>query len=83
MRQGNGRIPLSRGAQRATLYHPVWTRAIKAPGDVALALVTFALLGLWNIPAWLVVVIAALGGTVLGALCVARRSGVTSSQRQI
>jgi len=56
------------GLLLAALYHPVWTSAIKAPGDFALALVTFALLALWSVPAWLVVVIAALGGVALRAL---------------
>jgi chromate transporter len=56
------------GLLLAALYHPVWTSAIKTSADLALALVTFALLALWAIPAWLVVVIAAVGGAVLGAL---------------
>jgi chromate transporter len=56
------------GLLLAALYHPVWTSAIQAPLDLALALVTFALLALWNVPAWLVVVIAALGGAVVGRL---------------
>jgi chromate transporter len=56
------------GLLLAALYHPVWTSAIKTSVDLALALVTFALLALWSVPAWLVVVIAALGGAVLGAL---------------
>jgi chromate transporter len=56
------------GLLLAALYHPVWTSAIKTSADLALALVTFALLALWSVPAWLVVVIAALGGAVLGAL---------------
>ena len=56
------------GLLLAALYHPVWTSAIETPADLALALVTFALLALWGVPAWLVVVIAALGGAVLGAV---------------
>ena len=56
------------GLLLAALYHPVWTSAIKTSADLALALVTFALLALWGLPAWLVVVIAALGGAVLGGL---------------
>ena len=56
------------GLLLAALYHPVWTSAIKTSLDLALALVTFALLGLWSVPAWLVVVIAALGGALLGVL---------------
>ncbi len=55
------------GLLLAALYHPVWTSAIKTAPDVASALVAFALLALWNLPAWLVVAIAALGGAALGA----------------
>ena len=54
------------GLLLAALYHPVWTSAIRTSMDLALALVTFTLLGLWSVPAWLVVVIAALGGALLG-----------------
>jgi chromate transporter len=56
------------GLLLAALYHPVWTSAIKTSADLALALVAFALLALWDVPAWLVVVIAAVGGAVLGGL---------------
>ncbi|HKQ66858.1 MAG TPA: chromate transporter, partial [Methylomirabilota bacterium] len=56
------------GLLLAALYHPVWTSAIKTPADFALALAAWALLALWNAPAWLVVVIAALAGAVLGVL---------------
>jgi chromate transporter len=54
------------GLLLAALYHPVWTSAIKTSADLALALVAFALLALWSCPAWLVVLMAALGGAVLG-----------------
>ena len=54
------------GLLLAALYHPVWTSAIKAPTDVGLALVMFGLLTLWSLPAWLVVIIAALAGAALG-----------------
>ena len=56
------------GLLLAALYHPVWTSAITTSADLGLALVTFALLALWSVPAWLVVVIAALGGALLRAL---------------
>ena len=56
------------GLLLAALYNPVWTSAIKTSLDLALALVAFLLLALWSVPAWLVVVIAALGGAGLGAL---------------
>jgi chromate transporter len=54
------------GLLLAALYHPVWTSAIKTSADLALALIAFGLLALWSVPAWLVVLIAALGGAVLG-----------------
>ena len=53
------------GLLLAALYHPVWTSAIHTPADVALGLVDFALLALWKLPPWLVVVLSALGGAVL------------------
>jgi chromate transporter len=61
------------GLLLAALYHPVWTSAINTSTDLALALVTFALLALWNVPAWLVVVIAALGGAALRVLTPIRK----------
>jgi chromate transporter len=56
------------GLLLAALYHPVWTSAIRAPGDFALGLVDFLLLAFWKFPPWLVVVLSALGGAVLGRL---------------
>jgi chromate transporter len=56
------------GLLLAALYRPVWTSAIHAPGDFALGLVDFLLLAFWKWPPWLVVVLSALGGTVLGRL---------------
>jgi chromate transporter len=56
------------GLLLAALYRPVWTSAIHAPGDFALGLMDFLLLVFWKWPPWLVVVLSALGGTVLGRL---------------
>jgi len=56
------------GLLLAALYHPVWTSAIHAPADFALGLVDFLLLAFWKWPPWLVVVLSALGGAVLGRL---------------
>ena len=50
------------GLLLAALYRPVWTSAVHAPMDFALALVLFALLGFWRWPPWLVVGVAALVG---------------------
>jgi chromate transporter len=55
------------GLLLAALYHPVWTSAITGPLDVGLAVLTFALLALWSVPAWLVVIVAAIGGAALAA----------------
>lgn len=51
------------GLLLATLYQPVWTTAIHAPQDFALALVALVAL-FWKLPPWLVV----LGSAVLGGL---------------
>jgi chromate transporter len=56
------------GLLLAALYRPVWTSAIHAPGDFALGLVDFLLLAFWKWPPWLVVVLSACGGAVLGRL---------------
>ncbi|MBV9221431.1 MAG: chromate efflux transporter [Methylobacteriaceae bacterium] len=52
----------------AALYQPVWTSAIAGPADFGLALVAFLLLAFWRVPPWLVVILGALGATVLSAL---------------
>jgi len=56
------------GLLLAALYHPVWTSAIHAPADFALALVAFGLLALWSLPPWLVVAFAAAGGSAIPAI---------------
>ncbi|MBI2528031.1 MAG: chromate efflux transporter [Candidatus Rokubacteria bacterium] len=50
------------GLLLAALYQPVWTSAIRAPADVALALAAFGMLAFWKAPAWLVVLLTAAGG---------------------
>ncbi|WAH36372.1 chromate transporter [Alicyclobacillus dauci] len=52
----------------AALYNPVWTSAIKTPYDFSLAIVVFALLMIWKLPPWIVVIISAVGGIVISAL---------------
>jgi chromate transporter len=54
------------GLLGAALYNPVWTSAVKTPGDFALALVGFVLLAVWQAPPLVVVAISALGGIGLG-----------------
>jgi chromate transporter len=50
------------GLLGAALYNPVWTSAVKTPGDFALALVGFGLLTVWHAPPLIVVAVSALGG---------------------
>ena len=54
------------GLLLAALYRPVWTSAIMAPVDFALAIAAFLALALWKWPPWLVVVLAAVAGGLLG-----------------
>jgi chromate transporter len=56
------------GILLAALYDPVWTSAIHAPIDFALAAAALGLLVLWKLPPWLVVVLAAMGGAAIGYL---------------
>jgi len=53
------------GILGAALYNPVWTSAVKQPGDFAVALAGFVLLVAWRAPPLLVVVTGALGGIAL------------------
>ncbi|MED4228890.1 chromate transporter [Neobacillus cucumis] len=52
----------------AALYNPVWTSTIKTPYDFCLAIIAFALLMIWNLPPWIVVIISALGGIFIPVL---------------
>jgi chromate transporter len=56
------------GLLLAALYQPVWTSAIHAPADFALALAAFGLLTLWGAPPWLVVAFCAAGGQAIARL---------------
>ncbi len=56
------------GLLLAALYDPVWTSAITSHADFGLALVAFGLLTFWRLPPWLVVLIAAAGGALIGTI---------------
>ena len=56
------------GILLAALYNPIWTSAILAPLDFALALAAFGLLQFWKLPPWLVVLLTALAATALDYL---------------
>jgi len=54
------------GLLLAALYTPVWTSAIGRPADFALGVTAFLLLAMWHTPPWLVVVLAAVAGQLIG-----------------
>ncbi len=53
------------GLLLAALYDPVWTSAVKAPEDFALAAGAFVLLAFWRTPPWVVVLLTAAGGALI------------------
>ena len=56
------------GVLLAALYRPVWTSAILAPADFAIAIAGFLLLALWRTPPWMVVLLGALAATMIAWL---------------
>jgi chromate transporter len=56
------------GILGAALYNPVFTSAVKTPGDLAVALIGFVLLMAWRAPPLLVVIVSACGGMGLALL---------------
>lgn len=53
------------GLLAAALYDPIWATAVKSRSDFSLALAGFVLLAVWRAPPLIVVVLTAVGGTVL------------------
>ena len=49
----------------AALYSPVWTSAVKGVEDFSVVAVLFVLLVFWKLPPWVIVLIGALGGSLL------------------
>ena len=56
------------GLLLAALYDPVWTSAVRAPEDFALAVGAFVLLAFWRVPPWAVVALAAATGALIAAV---------------
>lgn len=55
------------GILGAALYDPVWTGAIAGPYEFALALTCFVLLTAWRSPPWIVVIVSAISGVLIGS----------------
>lgn len=56
------------GILLAALYNPLWTTAILAPVDFALAAILFIMLVFWKVPPWVAVLSGATGGTLVSYL---------------
>ncbi|WP_245891042.1 chromate efflux transporter [Desmospora activa] len=54
------------GILLAALFDPIFIKAIVSPLDFCLALLAFGLLMIWKLPPWLVVLVAAVGGWIIG-----------------
>jgi chromate transporter len=54
------------GLLGAALYDPVWTGAVLDPRDFVVALAAFVLLTVWKVAPWIVVVLTAACGVLLG-----------------
>jgi chromate transporter len=74
LRSGQTMQAAMRGANAAVvgilglaLYNPIWTSAVLAPRDFALALGGFLLLTVWKVPPWIVVILLAGSATLLAA----------------
>ncbi|CAA2137123.1 chromate efflux transporter [Hyphomicrobium sp. ghe19] len=56
------------GILAAALYNPVWTSAVLAPRDFAIATAGFLLLTVWKLPSWSVVGLLAVAGLIASVL---------------
>ncbi|HDR6271873.1 TPA: hypothetical protein QCU37_005533 [Bacillus cereus] len=49
-------------------YHSILTSAILQPVDFAFAAILFSMLVYWTLPPWIIVVVGAVGGTIISLL---------------
>jgi chromate transporter len=52
----------------SAFYEPIWTSAILTPIDFAFAAILFSMLMYWKVAPWIVVIIGAIGGTIIRLL---------------
>ena len=53
------------GVLAAALFDPIWTSTVRTPTDFAIALLAFAALVWWRVPAWIVVLLTAAGAALI------------------
>ncbi|MCA6607730.1 chromate transporter [Bacillus safensis] len=49
----------------SAFYQPIWTSAILKPIDFAFVSILFSMLAFWKLPPWFIVVVGAVGGSLL------------------
>lgn len=52
----------------AAFYQPIWISSIMKPIDFAFAAFLFSLLMYWKLPPWIIVIVGAIGGTLLSLI---------------
>ena len=54
------------GTLLAAFYNPIWINSIFGAADFALFAVLFGMLSIWKLPPWIVVIVGAFGGLLIG-----------------
>ena len=54
-----------RGREFPHRLDPIWTSTVRTPTDFAIALLAFAALVWWRVPAWIVVLLTAAGAALI------------------
>lgn len=52
----------------SAFYHPIWTTSILAPIDFAFAAILFSMLVYWKLPPWIIVLVGAIGGSLISLI---------------
>jgi chromate transporter len=56
------------GTLLAAFYNPIWIHSIYDAKDFALFVILYGLLAFWKLPPWMIVIIGAIGGILLGMI---------------
>lgn len=52
----------------SAFYHPIWTSSILTPVDFAFAAILFSMLVYWKLPPWIIVLVGAIGGSLMSLI---------------